>query len=121
MAIAIGILLIILNSIFNLFISYKYFSNKQLTKKTNSIFITSTIFYSCALAGLLVLAVYGLSEELKEPHSDNTGMILAITLLFFFVIGLYILIMQLSIRKFIEANYKKTIRSLIENIGEQQE
>jgi carbon starvation protein CstA len=115
----IGIVLIIFNSIFNLFLSYKRFPNKIIQGKTKSIYIISTVFYLIALLGLLVLSLFGLNEELKEPDEDKTGLIAAIVLLSLFVIGCYIFIMQLLVRRFLEVNYKSSINSLIESIGEE--
>ena len=115
----IGIVTIILNSLFNLFLSYKFFPNKILQGKTKGIYIISTILYSIVLIGLLALSLFGLNEELKEPDEDKTGLTAAIVLLSLFAIGCYIFIMQLLVRKFLEVNYKKSINTLIESIGEE--
>ncbi len=117
----IGMTLIIINSTLNLFITYKIFPNKSLQGKTKLLYIISTILFSITLVGLLALSLYGLNEELEnsEPGEDKAGLIAAICLLSLFVIGCYILIMQLLIRRFLNNNYKKTINWMIENIGEE--
>jgi hypothetical protein len=117
--IIIGIVSIILNSIFNLYVSYKFFPDKILQGKPKSIYIISTILYSIALIGLLALSLFGLNEELNESSEDKTGLIAVIVLFFLFAIGCYIFIMQLLVRKFLIVNYKKTITSLIDSIGDE--
>ena len=112
-------LIIILNCILNLFLSYKFFPDKMLQGKTKLIYIVSTVFYSIALLGLIALSLYGLNEELKEPEDDKAGLIAAISLLSLSVIGCYILIMQLLVRRFLQENHKSSINSLIESIGKE--
>lgn len=112
-----GLFLIIVNYVLNLYIIYKYFPNRTFQGKTATFYFIATIIHLLLLAGFLLLCLFALNEELNADTGDNTGMIMLFILFTLFLTGLFILIMQFQVKKFLEAGQKKSIDTLIENIG----
>jgi hypothetical protein len=116
--ISIESLLIILVSLLNLYVTYKFFPHKMLYGRIKKRYTVSAFVYALTLSGLLYFLITAISEELNSRQDDNTGTILIIIFACLLAMGIFSLIMQFSVNKFLAANYKKNMLVIINEIGE---
>jgi hypothetical protein len=116
--ISIESLLIILISLLNLYITYKFFPHKMLYGRIKKLYTVSAFVYALTLSGLIYFLITAISEELNSRQDDNTGTILIIIFACMLAMGIFSVIMQFSVNKFLAANYKKNMLVIINEIGE---
>jgi carbon starvation protein CstA len=97
-----GQLIVILNSILNIYVFHKHLPNKLFSKTLKTAYIISTVLFVISLVVIIISLNQAINDELKVEQKGN--FIIFIQSLFFLHIflGLFILINQFLIRRFIE-------------------
>jgi len=120
--VALGVLLICLNSFLNTSAVHRYFPDTLIPQRFKMFMKTTGIINIILFAGLLCLFFYGLTEELSaeyEPHHVKIGIYVLIICFFLLASGIYTLILQFSIFRFLRRNNAIKMSLLINSIGNQ--
>ncbi|HMU45781.1 MAG TPA: hypothetical protein PKC72_05385 [Chitinophagaceae bacterium] len=94
--------IIIFNSAFNLYIFHGYMPGKKIKEGMKRKYIISTTLFIAAFIGLIYTLVTVISDEDIGDSDNGFASFLKWTLILNFIIGLFILINQFSVIKFIE-------------------
>jgi len=99
-----SLIIVVFNSVFNLYIFHFRLPDKPLSRRMARLYLVSTILFIISL--IIIFASFFLSvrDELTSVQFDNSHYLL---LTFFFLnllAGIFILVNQLLLRKFIEKN-----------------
>lgn len=118
-----GLLLICLNNFLNIYAVHHYFPDTLIPRGNKVLRKIVGVISILLFTGLLCFFIYGLNEELSIEYDyegrDQAGMHLVIILFFLLVFGIYTLILQFRIFRFLRRNNAIKMSLLINSIGNQ--
>jgi len=120
--ILLGFFAICFNNLTNIRAVYKYFPDQVLTSAIRITINILGVINIILLIGLIILFIFGLGEEIKV-HEEQGNNLLNITLvicsLLLFITGLYNIILQFQMNKYLLRKNKDKLNSLINLIGKE--
>jgi hypothetical protein len=110
---------ITLNGFLNIYLLQRFFPDKLIPAATKRLNLVSLILTSIITAGLLILFIYGASEEFSadNEYRDASGKIALVIILLALIIQTIVLIMQGQLPGRISRNNSEQIDSLVDSIG----
>ena len=110
---------ITLNSLLNVFIIQRYFPDKLIPVVIKRLNIVSFVLNILLSIGILVLCIYGASEEFDKgtARENNSGVIALGVILFIWIIQVIVLVMQGQLPSLISRNNRNKMDVLIDSIG----
>ena len=115
-----GMLLITINGFLNIYIMQRFFPDKLLPAGIKSLNILSVLLNILISIGIMIVCIYGASEELGRHNyeRDASGKI-ALTIIFvLWLVQVVVLIMQVQLPGLISRNNQERMDSLIDSIGQ---
>lgn len=96
----ISLLIVVLNSAFNIYIFHKYLPNRSFPKRVKRACLVSVILFSTGLVIILFNTIKMVAEDLKSNIADNLTNFLIIFSLMSLAWGIFIIVSQLKMRKY---------------------
>lgn len=96
----ISLFIIIFNSAFNIYVYHKYLPNRPFSGSAKMVSLVSVILFSIALCIIVVNLIKSIAEDLiSQPAESYTNFLIIISILTL-IIGIFIIISQLKMRKY---------------------
>lgn len=115
---ALAFLLLCLNNFLNVYAVHRYFPSTPVSSRNKAFMKTTGIIHVLLSAGMLFLLIISLNDELAHSAAYKKTWIISLAVLFFlWAIGVYTLILQFGIFRFLKRNYESAFVSLVNSIG----
>ena len=113
-----GVILILVASIININIINRFFPDKALSGRATVGHVLSLIFLILTFIGFSLTIYYALKLFYQSRrNNDNASLIFLITMAIVNCLQLYVIILQMQLRRFVRKNNDQTIGRLIDSIG----
>jgi hypothetical protein len=115
-----GLLMITLNGFLNIYLIQRFFPDKLLPISVKRLNILSLVLNILVAIGVLILCIYGASEEFSRSSEgrDTSGKLALAIIFVLWLVQVVILVMQGQLPGLISRNNRESMHSLIDSIGQ---
>ena len=112
-----SLLITILNSAFNIYVAHKHLPDKPLSRRIRTAYFISAIVFAISFIIISVSLIGDINDNPTSRPADNFFYFMVSIFILNSFTGIFILLNQFVITKYIEKNYKDSFDRQIEDIG----
>lgn len=101
----ISLAILLLNAVLNIYVFHRHLPGKPFSRSTGTCYFIAAILYGIALTIVSISFIRNISDELSHQSTNNADYYLLLIFLLHLIVGLFILINQLKIRKHLVNNH----------------